>query len=95
MLVACDFDGCLSIDPEAWRAVMNNLRRFDHEVLIVTSRKAETPVIDIQAAFPNTPIYVTNGEAKRTYLMRQGMEPDVWIDDCPALIDQDAKWRRP
>lgn len=43
------------------------------------------------AKWVHVPIIFTEHQTKHAFCKNIGWDPDVWIDDCPALIDHDDK----
>ncbi len=85
---AFDFDGTISQDEDGMIHLMNYLRNRGHNVIVVTGRREGTHDED----FDNVrswgfPVYKTKYIAKRVYMREiEGIEVDVWIDDCPEAI---------
>ena len=87
-LIAVDYDGTISTDPEAWGVVMAVLKLRGHEVIICTMRPEDEP---IRQRFPGVLVYYSDGQAKDPFLRKMGISPDIWIDDMPYLIYDDSE----
>lgn len=83
MLIAIDWDGTITRDPEwASDAIRSALRR-GHRVIIVTGR---SPTEQIHGAPADVPVYYTDGRAKMPWLQFRGIQVDVWIENDPVRI---------
>lgn len=80
MLIALDYDKTYTLDPILWDKFVDSAINSGHEVKIVTMR------------FPHEEISVNNVEV--IYTSRKAkigfIQPDIWIDDSPGWIYQDA-----
>jgi len=91
MLIALDYDNTVTTDPELWKNFVVMALRRGHRVAIVTMRfPIESDDIDpwIKATLP---ILFTCRKAKKPWLEKQGIMPDIWIDDTPEWILTDSK----
>lgn len=89
MTISIDFDKTWTADPELWRQFLELARSRGHTVVMVTAREDMAP--DMERSVPkDLPIVFTNGEMKEFSALRQGWKVDVWIDDCPGMIQKDA-----
>lgn len=92
MKIALDYDGTITEDFVAWIQVAGILTGAGHEVYIVTMRYP-TECQDIEPAFK----YVTKGvistsrQAKRPFCEALGHYFNVWIDDNPRAVNEDAE----
>jgi hypothetical protein len=81
MLIALDYDKTYTADPALWDNFIQFAHHRGHEVRIVTMRNADTErIADIGVS-----VTYTDRKAKRNFI-----KPDIWIDDSPAWIFQDA-----
>ena len=88
MIISMDFDNTFSLAPEDWLDFMLMMRKRGHEVIVVTGRRENVYPEDFdifhQYGFK---VYKTKWLAKRVYMREvEGIEVDVWIDDCPEAI---------
>lgn len=85
-----DFDNTVSRDIDGFINIMDYLQKRGHDVYVVTARRPDIypedfkPVED--AGFK---VIKTRHIAKRAYMREvEGINVDVWIDDCPEAILQ-------
>ncbi len=93
MKIGIDFDGTISADPLAFKAVVIGFLDQGHDVAIVTWREPPEVTLvtkgygdsDIQEVFAmwgfKRPVIYTSGKAKRDFY-----PADIWIEDNPAAI---------
>jgi hypothetical protein len=85
MKIALDFDNTYSLDPDFWDTFIETSQICGHDIMIVTGRREGVYPEDFNHF--NIPVYKTKWLAKRAYMREiEGMEIDVWIDDCPEAI---------
>ena len=91
MLIALDFDGTNTEDPYVWDRFIEVARMAGHTVYCVTMRYPSEggDVIDSLQDKVDKIIF-TGRKAKANYLKELGVVPQVWIDDNPHWIYQDA-----
>ncbi len=85
MIIALDYDGTYTRCPEIWNRFIADAVTAGHEVICATMRHASEHVNTI----PCRVIY-TSRRAKCQYLMSIGIEVDIWIDNDPLYIFNDA-----
>ena len=90
MIIALDFDDTYTADPELWCEFVKMCRILNHKVILVTARDDTFVQRDyIQKALVNCDIddiYLTSCAPKTTYMERQGITVDIWIDDHPERL---------
>lgn len=96
MIIAIDYDGTYTKDPDLWLAFIEKAQARGHKVILVTMREnAEAgpgwSPIDERLLFIVDEDYYTDLEAKKPYLDRLGIKPDIWIDDSPEWVIFNAK----
>ena len=91
MLIALDFDGTYTEDPYVWDRFIEVARMAGHTVYCVTMRYPSEggDVIDSLQDKVDKIIF-TGRKAKANHLKELGLVPQVWIDDNPHWIHQDA-----
>jgi hypothetical protein len=98
MKIALDYDGTVTEDFEAWAWFVTMMKNRGHDVRIVTFRSEDELTSDMLSfqymtenhATPwKIPIIFTGRVFKQEYCRSIGWDPDVWIDDSPALINHD------
>lgn len=94
MNIALDYDDTFTLHPGFWLTFIELAEEHGIDVRIVTHRH---PVLDRVGFFNKTPIYYTNGVAKKWWLeANTDWTPDVYIDDKPEGIlnnsDKSKEW---
>jgi hypothetical protein len=91
MKIALDYDGTVTEDPILWKTFVGFTKARGHDIRIVTFRSVDEITTDLLEFATNTGIEImTTGRVwKQEYCIIHGWEPDVWIDDSPALINHD------
>lgn len=93
MLIALDFDGTYTADPGLWDAFIENARARGHEVYCATMRNATIESKEVEDALGGKvdKIIYTNRKAKKVaFRIQCGRNPDIWIDDNPDWLYEDA-----
>lgn len=92
LLIAIDYDGTYTADPEAWAIVISVMKARGHEVIMCTHRhEALEPINMTTPGLNGVMVYYTGRKAKRPWLLRLGIIPDIWIDDNPHWINEDSR----
>lgn len=95
MIIALDYDGTYTKDPDFWLAFLQSSRNAGHEVFCCTMRTPEeSREIDPRLSFL-VQIIATSREAKLPFMQSLGVKVDIWIDDNPMFIVSDAGDRPP
>lgn len=89
MRISLDYDDTYTKDPEFWDEFIHNCRASGYEIMIVTFRD---PSIPIEIYPEGVNVYYTSYRAKRRFMLDEGIEIDVWIDDSPECIVSDSSW---
>jgi len=91
MLVALDYDGTYTKDPELWLLFIKLAQARGHEVVVATMRTfEETHDMDERLTDLINRVVPTDRMAKKPFLASYGMRPDIWIDDQPEFLLLDA-----
>ena len=92
MLFALDYDGTYDKSPELWDRFIDDVLRQGHKIICCTMRYEEGEGAEVIAALQHKVgrIIFTERRAKREALHALEIFPDVWIDDAPHWIFQDA-----
>lgn len=92
MKIALDYDGTITEDEIAWIKVCRTLADAGHEVYIVTMRYPSELADMWQGwAFTAKGIIATSRQAKRPFCEALGHYFNVWIDDSPRAVNEDAE----
>jgi hypothetical protein len=93
MKIALDYDGTVTEDHMAWSFFVEIMKERLHEIKIVTFRSSNELTSDLEdwARVNDLNIIFTNHQGKHQVCLELGWDPDVWIDDAPALIDHNDK----
>ena len=94
MTIAIDFDKTWTEDPALWRDFTLAAMRKGHRVVMVTGRAGWSDDMNRHGIPGTMQIIYTAHKLKQPEAIRQGVNPDVWIDDMPGMI-QDCKIIRP
>lgn len=90
-IIAVDFDETISDNEFAWLRVMELLERSGYHVVICTWRTPTTYPEDLKMFVDKGyKVYYTSGQAKQTYMQKQGVKVSIWVDDNPFAIMNDA-----
>lgn len=91
LLIALDYDGTYTADPEFWLEFIKFATARGHEVVVATMRNDDEldDICDDLYEVVNR-VIPTNRNAKRTFLKSFGIKPHIWIDDQPHFIVVDA-----
>jgi len=91
MLIALDYDGVITENGAFWLRFIEMARGDGHEVICVTGRHKLEKDAGVLAFKRHMKFYFTGGRAKREFMDEQNIKPDVWIDDNPYFIVNDAE----
>ena len=83
MLIALDYDGTYTADPELWDRFVAQARSRFHQVHIVTMR-AECEAVRLSCDVDR--VHYTDRSAKRQFMQARGLNVQIWIDDMPDFI---------
>lgn len=85
MVIALDYDGTYTLDPEFWFSFIQKCRDLGHTIIIATQRTVERPV---EIKLPELiPVVYCGGLTKREACRKVGFDPQIWIDDNPSVVD--------
>ena len=85
LTIAIDYDLTFTADPTLWRAFMHLAEVRNHSVICVTGRL--TPPGPNEPSIPCPVICCRDSEPKRRAAARHRIDVDIWIDDCPGMIE--------
>lgn len=84
MRIALDYDGTYTADPALWYTLILAARQCGHEVVCITMRYPTEP-IEVPV-----PVIYTSRQAKVAFMEERGEKVDIWIDDSPHWLLNDA-----
>lgn len=85
MKIALDYDGTYTADPYFWdNFIILSLNR-GHKIICLTMRYPDSEKIQM-----SIPIYYTKRQAKMDYCKANNIKIDIWIDDKPGWIFDNA-----
>lgn len=84
MRISLDYDGTYTKDPVLWNTFCALAHRLGHEVVCVTMRYPTEP---IQVPVP---VIYTSRQAKVQFMEERDLKVDIWIDDRPYWLLNDA-----
>jgi hypothetical protein len=91
MLIALDYDGTYTADPDLWQAFIAAARSRSHQVFVVTMRhEFEGDDVMRQLHGKVDRIVFTARRAKRPHMEFLGHQVQIWIDDRPHWVENDA-----
>jgi hypothetical protein len=87
MLIGLDYDGTYTADPFLWDRFLEVAHEQGHDVICFTMRYPHEPLpsIDYLKA-----IVYTSRKAKKRFAEEAGYKVNIWIDDRPAWLFDDA-----
>ncbi len=92
MLIALDYDGTYTADPEMWDSFIHNARIRGHSIVVATMRFNKLEGDEVRKALAESVdlIVFTERKAKKQFLRNMQIIPDIWIDDQPDWLYEDA-----
>jgi len=90
MLIALDYDGTYTADPELWLLFINQAQKHGHTIICATMRSPQEGVDICMKLQSKVEIIYTARKAKRLALESRSIFPDIWIDDSPDWLFHDA-----
>jgi len=92
MNISLDYDNTYTRDPVMWDAIVDMMKRYGHTVYVVTMRyPSEGAEVEKYLADKVERIIYTSRKGKMDYVQQQLLSIDIWIDDMPWFIVNDAK----
>jgi hypothetical protein len=92
MNISLDYDNTYTRDPKFWDDFVKIAKMSGHNVYCVTMRSVQESVdvlVDLDGKVDG--IYFTDRKAKSDFMFSQGISIDVWVDDMPFFVNNDAK----
>lgn len=92
MNISLDYDNTYTRDPVMWDTIIGIIKRHGHSVYVVTMRyPSEGAEVEQYLAHQVERIIYTSRKNKMDYVQQQMVSIDIWIDDMPWFILNDAK----
>lgn len=86
-LIAIDFDDVISEQPSRWLQIIRLMENLNFKIIVVTYRCPTCDPEDLDfLRKAGIKVYMTKQVAKRPFLTKLGIIPDIWIDDSPESI---------
>jgi hypothetical protein len=91
MRIALDYDKTYTADPDMWDAFITLATSRGHSVEVVTMRTMTWAEMLPQSLCERaTRVEYTDRKAKKAHMEALGRPVDIWIDDTPQFIIEDA-----
>lgn len=94
MTIAIDYDGTYTADRKMFSDIIRLMYSFGHTPIIVTMRhehEEDNFLNNIRSRMcGGINVYYTGRKAKKPFMKKIGIIPDIWIDDNPEWITEDA-----
>jgi hypothetical protein len=90
-IICLDYDGTYTEFPYLMRMIIEYGNLHNIKVILATMRYPEEADIELKELQKTIDVYFTSRKAKGAFLHNLGILPDIWIDDNPWFITQDAK----
>ena len=92
MNYSLDYDNTYTTDPVMWDALIDMMKRYGHKVYVVTMRTPEEgEEVRKYLADKVEMVICTSRKAKQDYVTSMNVRIDIWIDDMPWFILNDAR----
>lgn len=90
MLIALDYDGTYTADPDLWLDFIKRAQSRGHTVICVTMRHDHETLDMCLRLQDRVEVICSARQAKQLFLNELGIYPDIWIDDNPKWLFEDA-----
>ena len=88
LVIAMDYDETYTSDPKLWQSLIEAATNRGHTVYIVTARSRQEL---LGMADTGCLVVATGRSAKGPFMLGEGIEVDIWIDDDPVHILADHR----
>lgn len=88
--ICLDYDGSFTEFPELFDMIIKESSRLKYKVILATMRYPHEEDLFLKEINNRISVYYTSRKAKLPYLESMGIEPDLWIDDRPDFILNNA-----
>lgn len=92
MLIALDYDGTYTLDPDFWNEFIKMVISKGHKIICATMRydnQLESSDV-LNSLGKSCQVIFTGRNAKKEFLANINIYPDVWIDDNPMWLYTDG-----
>jgi hypothetical protein len=86
VIIALDYDKTYTADPSLWNIFIDTARVHGHEIICITMRYPHEKI----TAFDDIEIYYTCRYAKLQWAKKNNIHVDIWIDDKPEWLFDNA-----
>lgn len=88
MIIALDYDKTYTADPKLWDKFCTDAVELGHKIICLTMRynNKEEKISNL----PVSEIYYTSRKAKLIWAKANNIHVDIWIDDKPSWLFDDA-----
>ena len=92
MNLSLDYDNTYTRDPAMWDSIIEVIKQHGHKVIVVTTRTPSEGV-EVRRDLANKvdSIIFTSRKGKMDFVQALGVSIDIWIDDMPWFIVNDAR----
>jgi len=94
MRISLDYDFTYTQDPELWDEFIASAKKRGHEVVCVTMRSRDEAQEIIDKFGDDVPVHCTNRIAKVPFMNHMGIPINIWIDDSPEWLLNNALYER-
>ena len=95
MIIAIDYDGTITEDLKMFVGIIALIKKSGHTPIIVTMRYRyeEDNILNnmVSKLGNDVSVYYTCRKAKKDFMLSLGISVNIWIDDRPDWIFNDAK----
>lgn len=90
MIIALDYDKTYTRDPNLWNEFIRHAKQCGHEIICITMRKPNQQEAIDRSNFKVDKLYYTSRKAKMIWAKMNNVDVDIWIDDKPGWLFDDA-----
>ncbi len=91
LLICLDYDDTYTRDPILWYDFIRSAKKRGHRIICATMRyEQEGEIVEHALAQHVEKIIYTDRKAKKPFLEKFKIYPDIWIDDSPEWLLNDG-----
>ncbi len=90
-IICLDYDKSYTTFPELFKIIITTSKKLGYKVILATMRhefEKDDELIYLETILDG--VYYTSRQAKIPYLTGLGIIPDLFIDDCPYFLLNNA-----